>query len=153
MNNGLIVLFYRRCNTSIRPVMKRRYLVAILLCIAIFDRLHAQWDPVFFMNTPVAISPLSDSLHEMVTDGEGGAIIVWIDNKNRTVYSQRLSSAGKTVWSSPDLPLIIYEGGSSNSVATVYNIMSDQHGGVYITWGVLKSFTDLTGDIFIQRID
>ena len=50
----------------------------------------------------IAVSPVSDSQArpEIISDGAGGAIIVWSDTRSGTedVYAQRIDSSGNALW-------------------------------------------------------
>src|SRR5579862_1859613 len=70
----------------------------------------------------------------MVSDGSGGAIITWQDNRsghnnNPGVYAQRINSTGSTLWKTNGVVIsTTYTG-----IGSVPNIISDGAGGVIIT--------------------
>jgi len=49
---------------------------------------------------PVCTLPSTQSLTDMISDGQGGAILVWEDNRNGNydIYAQRLNSNGAPQW-------------------------------------------------------
>jgi hypothetical protein len=84
----------------------------------------------------------------IVSDGSGGAIITWYDNRSGTadIYAQRINSAGAVQWTT---------NGVAISTAAVDQrdptIVSDGAGGAIITWNDYRSGTNY--DIYAQRIN
>jgi len=89
----------------------------------------------------------SQKRHQICSDGAGGAIITWIDdrNDNGDVYAQRIDSFGYTQWA---------DNGTAICTAsdTKYDpeICSDGDGGAIITW---EDSRNIGYDIYTQRID
>ncbi len=84
---------------------------------------------------------------EVVSDGSGGAIITWTDERdsgNYDIYAQKVDSTGKVKWTANGATICKGAAGDEN-------ITSDGKGGAIITWRDLRSGT--TGDIYAQRID
>ncbi len=83
----------------------------------------------------------------LASDGAGGAIIAWIDDRLTayTLYAQRLDSAGTALWSLDGRTV-------SSPVFNVneYDLVSDGNGGIIAAWS-----EDLGGDteIVTQRLD
>jgi hypothetical protein len=82
----------------------------------------------------------------LVSDGQGGAIIAWIDVRagNIDIYSQRVNAAGATQWSAGGVALCTASGDQ-----TAPTIISDGASGAIVTW------TDARGadlDLYAQRI-
>jgi hypothetical protein len=75
----------------------------------------------FFLDTP------------LVSDGAGGAIIAFEDerNGNRDIYAQRLSAAGVLLWGIDGEPICTATGGQYNST---WGIVSNGTGGAVIAW-------------------
>lgn len=84
---------------------------------------------------------------KICSDGAGGAIIAWIDNRNSNndIYAQRINSNGNIQW---------LEDG--NAICTIsedqdgLEICYDGAGGAIITW---YDYRNSNNDIFAQRID
>ncbi|MBI4547121.1 MAG: T9SS type A sorting domain-containing protein [Ignavibacteriae bacterium] len=100
----------------------------------------------------VPISPGSGSKFtpEIAADGNGGAIIAWMDsrrvqNYRVDVYAQRVNASGAVMWQN-DGVAICDTGGS----ATLPTIVSDNSGGAVIAFSHQRRY-DL--DIYAQRID
>ena len=85
----------------------------------------------------------------IVTDGAGGAIISWEDQRSTgyDMYAQRIDSMGTTLWTTNGVAITDITGG--NCVSS--NIIADGLGGAFISWsddraGYIKY------DIYIQHI-
>lgn len=84
----------------------------------------------------------------IVSDGAGGAIIVWQDSRGGTsnvdVYAQRVSAAGAVLWAANGVALCTATG---NQVKP--RIIPDGAGGAIVTWQDQRS---AYSDIYAQRI-
>lgn len=74
----------------------------------------------------------------LVSDGAGGAFIIWIDYRSEPdtkgdVYAQHILSDGSLVWSIEGQPIVVKDGAQRNP-----NMCMDGNGGVFIIW---KDFT------------
>ena len=87
----------------------------------------------------------------MVSDGAGGAIVVWQDERNvlslKDLYGQRISANGALLWGNSGL-LICGENGDQTEQA----ILADGAGGAYLSWTDYRR-GDRNPDIYAQRID
>jgi hypothetical protein len=83
----------------------------------------------------------------IVSDGFGGAIVVWSDyrNGNADIYGQRIDSAANVLWTVDGTPLCD-EGSSQYDVQSV----SDGDGGVFLVWTDSRNGLP---DVFAQRVD
>jgi hypothetical protein len=85
---------------------------------------------------------------QVCSDGVGGAIIAWHDNRlSSKIYAQRITAAGAVSWTANGIAI-------SSAITTVgYNlqICSDGAGGAIITWEAWRSSTKW--DIDAQRIN
>ena len=87
---------------------------------------------------------------EIVSDGAGGAIVVWEDGRisgtNRNVFAQRISAAGAVLWTANGVALC-----TAANNQYLPKIVSDDAGGAIVTW------TDFriggVSDIFVQRVN
>jgi len=106
-----------------------------------------------FQAMPFRISPSGGpSRLNMVTDGQGGAIMTWLDLRNREttvhskwdIYAQRLNSTGEPVWAPGGLPVIAADGKQDAPT-----LIPDGDGGALFAW-----HDDRSGnfDIFIQHL-
>lgn len=93
----------------------------------------------------VAYSP------KIVTDGTGGAIIAWRDDRISTdaadVYAQRIDSSGNIMWT-PSTGVEITTAASQQAPS---RIVSDDSAGAIIIWTHVRA--DGTRNLFAQRIN
>jgi hypothetical protein len=88
---------------------------------------------------------------QMVSDGQGGAIMVWDDARTQLqwdIYAQRVDADGTFLWTLAGEPIC------NNDTTNKYNpkIVPDGQGGAIITWFTV----DIAGmyyDVYAQRID
>jgi hypothetical protein len=85
----------------------------------------------------------------MVSDGAGGAIISWTDQRNEgtpggDIYAQRFSAAGVTLWAPNGVPVCTAAGQQTNPWLTM-----DGTGGAIIAWQDRRSGES---HIYAQRI-
>jgi hypothetical protein len=99
----------------------------------------------------VAISTLANDQESptIVSDGAGGAIIMWSDYRSGThydIYAQRIDSAGAVQWTANGVAI-------STAVNDQFGtgIVSDGAGGAIITWEDYRSGTHY--DIYTQRVN
>jgi hypothetical protein len=88
----------------------------------------------------------------IVTDGAGGAVLTWSDNRNGTdldIYAQRVSAAGVPQWTADGVALCTAANGQGNPT-----IVADGTGGAIVTWSDERSVSgvDATNDIYAQRV-
>lgn len=83
----------------------------------------------------------------MVSDGYGGAIITWTDNRGNApeIYAQDMSAAGRIKWDSNGVAVCTAAGQQKNP-----GIVSDGSGGAIIMWQY--SSTGLYYDIYAQHV-
>jgi len=84
----------------------------------------------------------------IVSDGAGGAIVVWQDYITGTtsdIYAQRVASAGAVVWTATGVIICTAPGDQTNP-----QIVTDGNSGAFITWEDYRNIT--SSDIYAQRI-
>ena len=121
---------------------------AIFLSVAVpCRRIFAQWSNNPGINN--AMCALPSQTPAIASDGSGGAIIVWEDDRSgMTIYAQRINAAGTLLWSSNGIPIdSVFADAESAPV-----IASDGSGGAVIAW--LDDPGDSTGYAYLyaQRI-
>jgi hypothetical protein len=115
----------------------------------------------FTTRTPVAeqnrliTQPSGDSnaiAPQSVSDGAGGAIIVWSTGVNidtHDIYAQRLNAAGVPQWTAGGVPISTATGDQE-----LPKIVEDGAGGAIIVWRDRRAGTGpLSSDIFAQRVN
>jgi hypothetical protein len=92
--------------------------------------------------------PVNDPTVHLISDGSGGAIILWVMNWN--FHAQKLSPSGEAMW--PEQGVRVGRG-SSSYVRLRYTAESDLSGGVIVTWWSLCHENEDLGACFrVQRI-
>ncbi|HEY5973993.1 MAG TPA: S8 family serine peptidase, partial [Geobacteraceae bacterium] len=89
---------------------------------------------------------------KMLSDGQGGAIIAWLDHRNRAttlkekkeVYAQRINGAGQPLWSPAGVRVLAADGWD-----IAPTIIPDRDSGALFAWQD-KRFGSL--DIFLQQL-
>src|SRR5258706_1764817 len=124
--------------------MRSRLLLTLALVLVLPVIAHAQW-----INNGTAICLAAGGQYSpvAVSDGAGGAIITWFDQRagNSDIYAQRIDAAGVVKWTG-DGVAICTAAGNQNTPA----IVSDGAGGAIITWYDLRAGTF---DIYVQRVN
>jgi hypothetical protein len=84
---------------------------------------------------------------QLVSDGSGGAIIVWRDERdgNEDIYAQRVNAAGVPLWAADGVPICTDPNYQRDPV-----IVSDGAGGAIIAW---QDDRGGTNDIYAQRVN
>lgn len=84
-----------------------------------------------------------------VSDGLGGAIVVWQDGRlgagNYDIYAQRVDTEGNRLWSPAGVPICTAANNQINP-----KIVADGSGGAFITWQDYRKGTEY--DIYAQHI-
>lgn len=103
------------------------------------------WDPD---GVHVCGATLVQGQPEVASDGTGGAIMVWYDQRDgdRDLYAGRVNAAGTSLWGN-GIPICTVH--PNNQID--YQIISDGLEGAIITWSDDRA--DIQSDIFAQRID
>jgi hypothetical protein len=83
---------------------------------------------------------------EMVSDGAGGAIVAWKDNRRGPddLYAQRLNAAGTALWTVNGASLC-----TTGTVQRFHQIVSDGAGGAILAWPDSRNGS---WDIYAQRV-
>ena len=125
----------------------------LIISILLFKNITclAQWSTNTAINNPISIAQNDQSSPRTVSDGSGGAIMVWYDNRNgisnSDIYAQRIDSNGLIQWATNGI-----------AICTAVNnqeypeIISDGNGGVIIAWSDYRNST-FDYDIYAQKIN
>ena len=84
-----------------------------------------------------------------VSDGAGGAILVWQDGRvtgNYDIYAQRVDGDGNRLWALAGLPVCVATNNQINPT-----IVADGAGGAFITWQDYRKGSEY--DIYAQHLD
>ncbi len=123
--------------------------LGILLECMVFNSLTAQWSTDPSVNNLITTVMVYDGqfVPVLVSDGAGGAIITWEDNRNadKDIYAQHISASGVVLGT--DIAVSTATGYQSHPA-----IVSDGAGGAIIVWDDPRNSLTNT-DIYAQRID
>lgn len=115
------------------------------------QRINQFGQPVWPLNGVVVVNKVNREHNQrMVSDGAGGAIVVF-EQKNSSTYlweiwAQRINSSGNSVWASGGVPVSGFLSEHLNE-----RIQSDGEGGVYVTFQDFRNGFDF--DVYVQHLD
>lgn len=122
-------------------------LVVSILTVA--GEVGAQWSSNPAVNTPICIAPLGQLNSVAASDGAGGAIVVWVDNRNglnSDIYVQHVNAAGVATWGFGGNVICNVPGDQLNPA-----ILADGAGGAVIVWQDFRNGVDF--NLFAQRVN
>ena len=96
-------------------------------------------------------APNNQAGNAAVSDGAGGAIIVWEDERSspdEDIYAQRINGAGAAQWLVDGLSMVAAPGRQSNLVLT-----SDGAGGAIAAWQDERVNPNVEVDLYAQRMN
>lgn len=110
------------------------FFLVVLMLVSITPEASAQWTTDPTVNTAVSVAARDQLVPRIVSDGAGGAIIVWQDYRDSAttgydIYAQRLNAAGVVQWQ-PDGSAISPARGDQLYPALV----ADGAGGAIFVW-------------------
>lgn len=123
-----------------------RYVItALVMLVPILAA--AEWSVDPQENNPVCTDYAEQGQAISVSDGAGGLIVVWEDERTGTtfLYAQRMDATGNPVWATNGIRVCTY-----SSIQTEAAVLSDGYGGVFVVWS-----DDDSGSVNLygQRID
>src|SRR5262249_30757320 len=133
-----------------RPLAARWSLVALAWLASTLPRAaFAAWPPDPLTNVPLCVTPFSSRVGAEVTDGKGGAIVVWYEDRagDFDVFARRVRVDGTPLWTANGVSLCV-------TAATTFQVLpravSDGAGGAIVGW-----FDNRNGAnaLFLQRVD
>jgi Secretion system C-terminal sorting domain len=131
--------------------------IFIITCISL--AVKAQWNANTAINTPVAVTLGEQRWPVSCSDGAGGMIIAWFDDRDENnfydVYVQRLDPNGVALWPVSGTPKtgisLASAGFVSNLISPAIDIVSDGNGGAVIV--AVGGNSLVNRDIRAQRVD
>ena len=95
---------------------------------------------------PLTLSDSTQEYHQVVSDGAGGAIAAWQEQRNGQwdIYAQRVDSNGLRQWG--DYGKVVCNASNNQDVPLV---CSDDSGGVVVSWGDWRGANE---DVYAQRV-
>lgn len=102
---------------------------------------HIMWNPG---GLPICTKPNRQHWSTPVTDGAGGAIIIWEDNGRDealygNIYAQRINAAGNTLWTSDGVAVAVSE---RDKIWPV--VAPGKHGGAVVAWTQITDETNIS---------
>ncbi len=120
----------------------------------------AAWPDDPTVNVPVSLAQGAKSDVFVVTDGAGGAIVAWEDQRtdDRDLYAQRVAANGTVLWTADGVPVCTAAGDqalyhSSTSTTGFTPLVSDGTGGAWIVWQDERAFAARARDVYVQHLD
>jgi hypothetical protein len=129
--------------------MLSKLTILTLLLLIISSSGYSQW---IEGGTVVCDEPHDQAIASVVSDNAGGAIIVWVDDRDLYPYgrskyfAQRINSDGVTLWATNGIAPI----DTVNSFISLWSTISDLAGGAIFTWVHTPGFKQ--DNIYAQRI-
>ena len=98
---------------------------------------------------PISTAAANQFVPVAVSDGAGGAIVVWQDGRRGTgnydIYAQRVDGDGNLLWAPAGVPVC---GATNNQINPA--IVADGAGGAYVAWQDYRKGTEF--DIYVQHL-
>ncbi len=120
--------------------------IVLVLSAAAFAAAQAsQW---LLNGAPVCMAQNNQQYPEVVSDGQGGVIAVWMDTRSGQdydIWAQRINAWGQPVWQANGVPVCMLSGDQMYP-----RVISDGAGGAVVVWEDLRSSSDF--DIYAQRL-
>tara|TARA_R110000868_G_scaffold216416_7_gene466588 strand:+ start:7607 stop:8812 length:1206 start_codon:yes stop_codon:yes gene_type:complete len=122
----------------------------LLFSSMVWTTFYAQWSVDSNINTAICTASNYQYEQQMVSDGNGGAILTWCDynsaSNESNIYAQRINSAGMIEWAADGIPICTVLGSNQEP-----QITADGSGGAIIAWQDNRITKIPT--IYVQRID
>ncbi len=117
------------------------------------QRLDADGNQMFGANDlPISTAVNGQIRPELTSDGQGGAIITWIDERTSSlgdIYAQRVNINGVVQWTTNGVPV-----STAQNDQIFPRLIPDDSGGAIIAWTDYRNDTSPTGgDIYAQRLN
>lgn len=131
-----------------RRASRRVPRVLVLLALLAAWPASAQWPGTPATNLPVCTAPGAQYFRNAVSDGAGGLIVAWSDERADTsdVYVQRVSAAGVPLWTAQGVRIC-----GAYWEQDEVTLVEDGRGGAYVAWRDNRRRGD--ADIYAQRVD
>jgi predicted lipoprotein with Yx(FWY)xxD motif len=126
-------------------LMKTVPFVVLCSLIVAVPSVWAYWS---LNGVPLCTATGDQNSPAIVSDGAGGAIVTWQDNRsgNGDIYVQRVDASGAALWAANGVALCTATGAQSTP-----KITSDGAGGAIVTWRDFRTATEY--DIYAQRVN
>ena len=135
-----------------------RFAVLTVCSIIAVHTLPAQWSNDTLVNTPVFVGPGNQFAPIGVSDGSGGAFVVWFDQKTNgaEIRAQRLDATGTRQFPSSGAPptgsALIFQSPTGTVAGMYKDAIPDGLGGAIVTWSATITGSATGSDVFAQRV-
>ncbi|MBI5477117.1 MAG: T9SS type A sorting domain-containing protein [Ignavibacteriales bacterium] len=111
--------------------MLKLQIISILLIQLFVGVAFSQWTNNPAENTPICVKIFPQAYPAVVSDGSGGAIIVWCDlgADGGDIYAQRVDSSGFILWQTNGISIC-----NASDLQYYPQSVSDGNGGAIVTW-------------------
>jgi hypothetical protein len=154
--NKPIIIFMKSLLLSHSGSSLRQWISGCLLLLSLvkFSGSTAQWSNSSTTNNLIALAAMSDYKNgqQVISDGAGGAIIVWYDDRNglfnADIFAQRINASGVVQWTANGVGVC-----TVSNDQYLPNVVSDGAGGAIIAWQDFRAGVANNPDIYAQRIN
>jgi hypothetical protein len=103
---------------------------------------------------PICTLPSDQEFPAITSDGNGGAIITWQDERNGfpDIYAQRVDANGNILWTADGIP-VCTESNQQINVAITSHVIIGSSSGAILTWQDNRPSVNGLFSIYAQRID
>lgn len=131
-------------------ILKQVTMLCLYLNIISINKSSAQWSNNSVLNTSICTAAQDQQDVRIVSDGQGGSIISWVDFRTDAttsdIYAQKIDSAGTTKWTSNGVEVSVIAGNDQSFVRMV----EDGNGGIILAW---QDWRNGDRDIYAQHIN
>jgi hypothetical protein len=122
----------------------KSFLSAVLIVALCNGVAYSQWSSSAAEGTTVSAVTGTQRNPAACSDGAGGAICFWRDDRsgNNDIYAQRFNAQGVAQWTTDGIPVV-----SEATNEWSFSVASDGNGGAIVAWASVSS------GIFAQRIN
>ncbi len=106
----------------------------------------AEWSHDPLANNLICDQPENQFGHQIVSDGAGGAVMVWQDLREGTsrVFAQRIDRNGDPLWTEDGIRVCTYDSQQSDP-----RLVADSNGGYFVVW---EDYVSSPTNIYAQRL-
>lgn len=118
------------------------------------QRIAAGGELAWSATVDVCSATKNQESYQVTTDGDGGAMIVWEDQRNSgaspeyDIFAQRVDKNGNIQWQVDGIPIC-----TASDVQSLPKIASDGAGGAFIVWHDSRNYSTNFRDIYAQRVN
>ena len=135
----------------------RQIPILVAIAMASLSSAGAYWNPDPAVNVPISLADGEKYDVFAVSDGVGGALLVWEDKRSgdSDIYMQRLNVRGETLWQVAGVPVctapndqFLYHSATGPGMEDQPTLCPDGDGGIFAVWQDKNSdpiFYDLWG--------